>query len=128
MREGTCTHAGITYVIVNRNHTLRLHSLDADVESVHAVSALSGTQPTSGQTKFVVISVGITNHLATPQTVNKSGTQQLALILDGTRLQGGRRSREVLASELVHRPAGHVHERLERELRRGLRGAGPGGS
>jgi hypothetical protein len=84
MREGTCTHAGITYVIVNRNHTLRLHTLSANVQSIHAVSALSGTQPTSGQAKFVIVSVTVTNHLATPQTVNKSGTQQLGLILDGT--------------------------------------------
>jgi hypothetical protein len=84
MREGTCTHAGITYVIVDRDHTLKLHTLSASVDNVHAVSALSGSAPTNPQTKFVVVSVTITNHLALPQTVNKSGTQQLGLILDGT--------------------------------------------
>jgi Domain of unknown function (DUF4352) len=84
MREGTCTHAGITYVIVNRDHTLKLRTLSASVDNVHAVSALSGTQPTNGQMKFVVGSITITNHLSLPQTVNKSGTQQVGLILDGT--------------------------------------------
>jgi Domain of unknown function (DUF4352) len=84
MREGTCTHAGLTYVIVNRNHTLKLNTLSANVESVNAVSALSGAQPTGGQGKFVIASVSITNQLAAPQTVDKSGTQQLGLILDGT--------------------------------------------
>ena len=84
MREGTCTHAGITYVIVDRDHTLKLHTLSASVDTVQAVSALGGSPPPNAQTKFVVVSITITNHLALPQTVNKSGTQQVGLILDGT--------------------------------------------
>jgi hypothetical protein len=84
MREGKCTHAGITYVIVNREHVLRLHTLSASIGNVRAVSALSGSAPTNSQTKFVLVSVTITNDLALPQTVNKSGTQQMGLILDGT--------------------------------------------
>jgi hypothetical protein len=84
MREGTCTHAGITYVIVNRNHILRLPTLRASLDSVNAVDALSGTKPTTGQTKFVIASITITNHLSLPQSIDKSGTQQAGLILDGT--------------------------------------------
>lgn len=83
MREGTCTHAGITYVIVDRNHTVRLRTLSASVDSVSTVSALSGTEPSTAQTKFVIASLTVSNHLSLPQTIDKSGTQQAGLILDG---------------------------------------------
>jgi hypothetical protein len=83
MREGTCTHAGVTYVIVDRNHTVRLRTLSASLDSVTAVSALSGTEPSTAQTKFVIASITVTNRLSLPQTVDKSGTQQAGLILDG---------------------------------------------
>jgi hypothetical protein len=84
MREGTCTHAGITYVIVDRNHALKLRTLTASLDGVHTVNALSGAQPTSAQTKFVIGSLTVGNRLSLPQTVDKAGTQQTALILDGT--------------------------------------------
>lgn len=84
MHEGTCTHAGITYTIVNRNHVLRLPTLDVSLDRAHAVSALSGAKPARAQMQFVIVSVTITNHLSLPQTIDKAGTQQFGLILDGT--------------------------------------------
>jgi hypothetical protein len=81
MREGTCTHAGITYVIVDMNHTLKLHTLSAELNGVRMTSTLDGT---TAQGKFVVPSVTITNHLELPQTFDASGTQQAGLILSGT--------------------------------------------
>lgn len=83
MREGTCTHGGLTYVIVDRTHFLHLRTLSADLQSVHAVSALSGSAPTPAQGKFVIASLDFTNKLPGQQTVDKNGAQQTALILDG---------------------------------------------
>jgi hypothetical protein len=84
MREGTCTHAGITYVIVDRNHTLKLHTLSASLNSIKAVSELNGVKPPTGQTKFVLASLTIRNDLSLPQSVDRHSTEQAGLILDGT--------------------------------------------
>lgn len=86
MREGTCTHAGITYVIVDENHTLLLHTLSAHLSGVSVVSALSGTEPSAAQ-KFVIATISIRNGLSLPQSLDRSGTVQAGLILDGTVIQ-----------------------------------------
>lgn len=83
MREGTCTHAGITYVIVDENHTLKLHSLSASLSGIRTTSSLSGQAP-GGQDKFVVLTITITDRLELPQMLDASGTQQAGLILEGT--------------------------------------------
>jgi hypothetical protein len=81
MHEGTCTHAGVTYVIMDENHTLKLHTLSATLSGIHTASAEQGT---SAQGKFVVASISVTNHLELPQTFDAGGTQQAGLILEGT--------------------------------------------
>lgn len=84
MREGTCTHAGLTYVIVDENHTLKLHTLTAHLNTVRTATSLSGTTPATAQGKFVVLALKLTNRLELPQTFDNSGTQQAGLILAGT--------------------------------------------
>jgi hypothetical protein len=84
MGEGTCTHAGITYVIVDENHTLKLHTLTASLRGLQAVTSLSGAEPAAAQGKFVIASVRITNRLELPQTFDRSGTRQAEMILAGT--------------------------------------------
>ncbi len=84
MREGTCTHAGVTYVIVDKNHTLHLHTLSVRLSGLQTASAIVGPQPASAQGRFVVASITIRNGLNLPQTFDNSGTQQAGLILDGT--------------------------------------------
>jgi hypothetical protein len=81
MREGTCTHAGITYTIVDENHTLKLHTLWAKLNQIHSTGVWQGR---SAQGKFVVASLAITNRLELPQTFDARGTQQAGLILEGT--------------------------------------------
>jgi len=81
MREGTCTHAGITYVIVDMNHTLKLHTLSAKLDGIHTTTSANGT---TAQGSLVVPAITITNHLELPQTFDASGTQQAGLILNGT--------------------------------------------
>ncbi len=81
MREGTCTHAGITYVIMDMNHTLKLQTLWAKLNGIHTTGALRGS---AAQGKFIVASLTITNRLKLPQTFDPNGTQQAGLILNGT--------------------------------------------
>jgi hypothetical protein len=81
MREGTCTHAGVTYVIVDMDHTLKLHTLSAKLNRIQTTNSLNGT---AAQGKFIVPSLTITNHLELPQTFDARGTQQAGLILNGT--------------------------------------------
>lgn len=84
MREGTCTHDGVTYVIVDENHTLKLHTLSAKLSGIHTTSSLSAGEPARAQGKFVVASIALTNLLELPQSLDRSGTQQAGLILDRT--------------------------------------------
>src|SRR5436305_4954332 len=84
MREGTCTHAGITYVIVDENHTLKLHSLTARLNGIHATSSLSAGKQATAQGKFVVLPITLTNRLGLAQSFDRSGTQQAGLVLEGT--------------------------------------------
>jgi len=84
MREGTCTHGGITYVIVDENHPLKLRTLTATLSGLQTATSLTGAQAASAQGRFVLVSVTITNRLELTQTFDKSGTQQAGLILDGT--------------------------------------------
>ncbi len=85
MREGTCSHAGITYVIVDQNHTLKLHTLTASLASLRTVSAMTGgAQPATAGGKFIVASIRLTNRLELPQSFDKGGTQQAAVNLGGT--------------------------------------------
>lgn len=81
MREGTCTHAGITYVIVDMDHTLKLHTLWTRLNGIQTTSGLNGT---AAQGRFVVASIVITNRLELPQGFDAKGTQQAGLILNGT--------------------------------------------
>jgi hypothetical protein len=84
MREGTCTHAGITYAIVDENHTLKLHTLTARLIGVRRVRSLTGRHPATAKGTFVVASISVTNRLSLPQTFEGSGTQQAQVILAGT--------------------------------------------
>lgn len=84
MREGTCTHAGLTYVIVDENHPLKLRTLTATLTRIRAASSLPGTQPTVAQGKFVITSIRITNRLELPQAFDRTGTRQAELNLEGT--------------------------------------------
>lgn len=84
MREGTCTHAGVTYVIVDENHTLKLHTLTAALTGIRSAKSLSGARPAVAQGRFVVASIKLTNRLELPQSFDKSGTRQAELILEGT--------------------------------------------
>jgi hypothetical protein len=84
MREGTCTHAGITYVIVDENHLLKLHTLSAQLSGIRSAASLGGSQPPTPQGKFLVLSVRFTNHMSLLQSLDRAGTQQAGLILVGT--------------------------------------------
>jgi uncharacterized protein DUF4352 len=84
MREGTCTHGGITWTIVDENHTLRLKTLWARLVDVRASKSLSSaTAATTANGEFVIATLMITNKLTAPQTFDPAGTQQAGLILDG---------------------------------------------
>jgi hypothetical protein len=84
MREGTCTHNGITYVIVDENHPLKLHSLTASLKAIRSAKSLSGSGGSAtAQGQFVVISMAIINGLPAPQKLDQRHTQQFGLILDG---------------------------------------------
>jgi hypothetical protein len=84
MREGTCLHAGITWTIVNEDHTLSLKTLSAKLVDVRSAKSLSSTTASStANGDFVVATVTITNKLPAPQTFDPKGTQQAGLILDG---------------------------------------------
>lgn len=84
MREGTCTHAGITWVIVDENHTLKLKTLWAHLTGVRIAKDLtSTTAATTANGDFVIASVTITNKLHLPQMFDGGGAQQAGLILDG---------------------------------------------
>jgi hypothetical protein len=84
MREGTCTHAGVTWVIVDQNHTLELSTLWAKLAAVRTAKGLaSGAATSTASGKFVIASVTITNKLAAPQTFDQAHTQQAGLILNG---------------------------------------------
>lgn len=84
MREGTCTHNGLTYVIVDENHTLRLHSLTSSLRAVHSAKSLSGSGGSAtAQGQFVIVSLTITNRLSAAQALDQRHTQQFGLILDG---------------------------------------------
>jgi hypothetical protein len=84
MREGKCTHAGITWTIVDENHTLTLKTLSAKLVDVRTAKSLaSTTAATTANGDFVVATVTITNKLSSPQTFDPAGTQQAGLVLDG---------------------------------------------
>jgi hypothetical protein len=85
MREGTCTHAGVTWTIVDEDHILKLKSLSAKLDTVRSTKTLAsdtGSMTASGE--FIVASVTITNELPAPQSFDQAGTQQAGLILDGS--------------------------------------------
>lgn len=84
MHEGTCTHAGTTYVIVDQNHPLKLHTLSVKLGSIRSTSTLTASKSATAQGRFIVAPLTISNHLALPQTFDAAGTQQAGLILDGT--------------------------------------------
>lgn len=84
MREGTCTHGGYTWVVVDETHTLKLNTLRATLAGIRTTKVLasgSSTAATSGD--FVVVSVNLTNELPAPQTFDQAGAQQAGLILGG---------------------------------------------
>lgn len=84
MREGRCTHAGITWVIVDENHTLKLDTLWASLAGVKTAKTLSSAAATAtANGRFVIASVTITNKLPAPQTFDAASTQQAGMILDG---------------------------------------------
>ena len=88
MREGTCTHAGITWVIVDEDHTLKLKTIWARLVDVRTAKSLSSaTAATTANGDFVIASVTITNKLQLPQMFDGAGTQQAGLILDGAVLK-----------------------------------------
>lgn len=85
MREGTCTHAGVTWVIVDEDHTLKLKTLWARLMGVRTAKSLtSTTAAATANGAFVVASVTITNKLHLPQMFDAASAQQAGLILDGT--------------------------------------------
>jgi hypothetical protein len=85
MREGTCTHGGITWVIVDENHTLKLKTLGATLVNVRTSKTLSSaTGAATANGEFVIATVTIANKLPSPQTFDQAKTQQAGLILDGT--------------------------------------------
>jgi hypothetical protein len=84
MREGTCTHAGTTYVIVDENHTLKLRTLSVKLVKIRTPSTLTGSKSATAQGRFIVASLTIDNRLELPQIFDAAGTQQAGLILDGT--------------------------------------------
>jgi hypothetical protein len=85
MREGTCTHAGVTWVIVDEDHTLKLKTLWARLAGVRTAKSLTSTTAAStANGAFVIVSVAITNKLQLPQMFDARGAQQAGLILDGT--------------------------------------------
>lgn len=84
MREGTCTHAGVTWVIVDENHTLSLSTLSVKLAGIRASKTVtSGTAPATAAGKFVIATLTITNKLAAPQAFDQARTQQAGLILAG---------------------------------------------
>jgi hypothetical protein len=84
MREGTCTHGGITYVIVDEDHTLKLPTLWGSLSGIHTAKTLTNDAAVAtAQGQFLIATLGINNKLATPQTFDPGHTQQAGLILDG---------------------------------------------
>lgn len=84
MREGTCTHNGTTYVIVDEDHTLKLHTLSAHLNSIRTETSIGGTPSTTPNGLFLVLSLSLTNRLAAAQSFDAAGTQQAGLILAQT--------------------------------------------
>jgi hypothetical protein len=85
MHEGTCSHAGVTWVIVDENHTLKLSTLWAQLAAIRASKTLIGGGTTmSASGDFVIASVRITNKLPSPQAFDAANTRQADLILGGT--------------------------------------------
>ena len=84
MHEGTCTHGGVTWVIVDENHTLKLKTLWGTLAGVRRVKVLAtSTGTTSANGEFVVASVTLTNKLPASQRFDAAGSQQAALNLGG---------------------------------------------
>lgn len=84
MREGTCTHGGVTWVIVDENHTLKLSTLWAQLAGVRASKTLpNGAAGSLPHGEFVIPSVTITNKVPSAQTFDQANTQQAGLILQG---------------------------------------------
>lgn len=83
MREGTCTHAGVTFTIVDENHTLKLSTLWASLDSVRSSTSLPEGPTNAAGGKFVRASVTITNKLPATQGFDHANTQQAALNLGG---------------------------------------------
>lgn len=85
MREGTCTHGGITYVIVDEDHTVKLRTLWGSLSAIHtAKSLMNDTAVATAHGEFLVATLKITNELAHQQTFDQGHSQQAGLILDGT--------------------------------------------
>jgi hypothetical protein len=84
MREGTCTHGGITYVVVNEDHTLKLATLWASLNGVHTARSLTNdTAVATARGQFLMATLSITNKLPHPRTFDQGHTQQAGVILDG---------------------------------------------
>jgi hypothetical protein len=85
MREGTCTHGGITYVIVDEDHTVKLRTLSGSLSGIHiAKSLMNDAAVATAHGDFLVATLSITNELAHQRTFDRGHTQQTGLILDGT--------------------------------------------
>ena len=85
MREGTCTHGGITYVIVDEDHTVKLRTLWGSLTGIHTTKSLiSDTAAATGHGDFLVATLSITNKLGDLQTFDRAHAQQAGVILDGT--------------------------------------------
>lgn len=84
MREGTCTHGGITYAIVDEDHTLKLRTLWGSLVGVHTAKSLTNDAAVAtAHGEFLIATLGIVNKLAHPQSFDQGHTQQAGVILGG---------------------------------------------
>jgi hypothetical protein len=84
MREGTCTNNGTSYVIVDENHTLKLHTLSAHLNAVNSQTSLGGTGSTIANGMLLVLTLALTNGLTASPVFDGAGTHQAELNLDRT--------------------------------------------
>jgi hypothetical protein len=84
MREGTCTHGGITYVIVDEDHTLKLPTLWGNLSGIHTAKSLTNdTAVATAHGQFLMATLSITDKVPHPRTFDQGHTQQVGVILDG---------------------------------------------
>ncbi len=82
MREGTCKEGAETFVVVNRDSTLRLPELDATLIGEEVTDSIAGEfSAESASGTFVIFTLKVKNKLHSP-TAFDSNQQQVTLVVN----------------------------------------------